>query len=162
RAEEPLPADAGQVLLPLARGAIAGELGLARPGDDDQPWLQRPGACFITVTREGALRGCIGTLRAHRALGDDVRANAAAAPFRDPRFAPLAAGEFGTIALEVSVLSAIEPLHWADEADALRQLRPGIDGVIFEYGHHSSTFLPQVWEKMQEPADFVAQLKHKA
>ena len=158
----PLPREAGQVLLPLARSAIAGELGITRPARDDSPWLRQQGACFITVTESGNLRGCIGTLRPHRALGHDVKANAVAAAFRDPRFTPLAAAEFGAIALEISVLSAIEALRCADEQDALRQLRPGIDGVIFEYGHHSSTFLPQVWEKMQDAREFLAQLKHKA
>ena len=162
RTDGALPPDAGQVLLLLARAAIAGELGMARPARDDLPWLQQQGACFITVTQGENLRGCIGTLRPHRTLSEDVRANAVAAAFRDPRFKPLTAEEFGGIALEISVLSALEALRFADEQDALRQLRPGIDGVIFEYGHHTSTFLPQVWEKMREPHEFMAQLKYKA
>ena len=108
------------------------------------------------------LRGCIGTLRAHRALADDVKANAAAAAFRDPRFSPLVAAEFGTVALEISVLSALEAMTCADEPDALRQLRAGMDGVVFDYGHHSSTFLPQVWETFREPTEFLAHLKYKA
>ena len=162
RGDDPLPQDAGQVLLPLARAAIAGELGITRPARDDLPWLQRHGACFITVTQGDDLRGCIGTLRPHRTLAEDVRANAVAAAFRDPRFKPLAVEEFGGIALEISVLSALESLRCAGEQDALKQLRPGVDGVIFEYGHHTSTFLPQVWEKMPEPGDFLAQLKLKA
>ena len=162
RADETLPQDAGPVLLSLARAAIAGELGMARPARDDLPWLQRQGACFITVTQGENLRGCIGTLRPHRALGEDVRANAVAAAFRDPRFKPLTLEEFGRISLEISVLSALEALSFTDEQDALRQLRTGTDGVVFEYGHHTSTFLPQVWESFKTPAEFLAHLKYKA
>jgi AmmeMemoRadiSam system protein A len=111
---------------------------------------------------ERKLRGCIGTLRAHRALAEDVKANAVAAAFRDPRFPPLEAGEFPGIALEVSVLSALEPLSFTDEPELLRQLRAGVDGVVFEFGHHSGTFLPQVWEDFREPSEFLAHLKYKA
>ncbi len=156
------PPDAGGVLLPLARSAIAAQLGLGQAAQDDRPWLKQQGACFITVMRDDKLRGCIGTLRAHRALADDVKANAVAAAFRDPRFAPLDAGELAAIALEISVLSALESISFADEPDALRQLRAGVDGVVFEYGHHTGTFLPQVWEDIKEPVDFLAHLKYKA
>ncbi len=157
-----LPQDAGHVLLPLARAAIATQLGLSHTASEDLPWLKSSGACFITLTLGSRLRGCIGTLRAHRALVEDVKANAVAAAFRDPRFPPLAAGEFSSVALEISVLSALEPLRFSDEPDALRQLRAGVDGVVFEYGHHTGTFLPQVWEDFREPSDFLAHLKYKA
>jgi hypothetical protein len=157
-----LPGDAGRVLLPLARAAIAARLGFAHAADDDLPWLKSSGATFITLMLASRLRGCVGTLRAHRALVEDVKANAVAAAFRDPRFPPLEAGEFSGVALEVSVLSALEPMSFTDEADALRQLRPGVHGVIFEYGHHTGTFLPQVWEDFKEPTDFLAHLKYKA
>lgn len=158
----PWPRDAGRVLLPLARAAIAAELGLSHAARDDLPWLKQHGACFITITQHENLRGCIGTLRAHRPLGEDVRSNAVAAAFRDPRFQPLAAEEFTAVMLEISVLSALEPLAFGDEQDALRQLRAGVDGVVFEYGHHTSTFLPQVWDGLREPAEFLAHLKYKA
>jgi AmmeMemoRadiSam system protein A len=156
------PPDAGRVLLPLARSAIAAQLGLGPAVQDDRPWLKQQGACFITVMRDDKLRGCIGTLRAHRALAEDVKANAVAAAFRDPRFAPVDAAELAAIALEISVLSALESIRFADEPDALRQLRAGVDGVVFEYGHHTGTFLPQVWEDFREPVDFLAHLKYKA
>lgn len=156
------PADAGTVLLPLARAAIAREFGRNHAAAEDAPWLREQGACFITLTDAGKLRGCIGTLRAHRALGDDVKANAVAAAFRDPRFKPLTIKEFAAMSVEVSVLSALEPMMFADERDALGQLRAGIDGVVFQYGHHSGTFLPQVWESYKQPAEFLAHLKYKA
>ncbi len=158
----PFPPDAGAVLLPLARASIAAELGLAHAAGGEQPWLRQPGASFITLMQESRLRGCIGTLKPHRTLADDVKANAVGAAFRDPRFKPLTAAEFAAISVEVSVLSALEPIHFGDEPDALRQLRAGTDGLVFHYGHHTSTFLPQVWENFQDPADFMAQLKYKA
>lgn len=157
-----LPQDAGRVLLPLARAAIAAELGIEHSAPDDLPWLKQPGASFITLMAARQLRGCIGTLRAHRALAEDIKANAVAAAFRDPRFKPLATGEFSAVAVEVSVLSALEPMAVADEQDAIRQLRPGVDGVVFQYGHHSGTFLPQVWESFSDPAEFLAHLRYKA
>jgi AmmeMemoRadiSam system protein A len=157
------PPDAGRVLLPLARAAISSELGLPGNGAaETAAWLARQGASFITLMLAGKLRGCIGTLRPHRALAEDVRANAVGAAFRDPRFARLTAAELPDLSVEVSVLSPLEPLTFGDEPDALRQLRAGVDGVVFEYGHHSSTFLPQVWADMREPADFLAHLKYKA
>jgi AmmeMemoRadiSam system protein B/AmmeMemoRadiSam system protein A len=157
-----LPANAGSVLLPLARAAIAAELGLPAQVREHAPWLQSPGASFVTLKKRSELRGCIGTLEAHRPLGADVNANAVAAAFRDPRFKPLTTAEFDTISVEVSVLSAVEPMSHRDEADALAQLRPGVDGVIFQYGYHRSTFLPQVWEDFSDPRIFVGHLKHKA
>jgi AmmeMemoRadiSam system protein A len=91
-----------------------------------------------------------------------VRANAIAAAFRDPRFAPLTAEELPRTRVEVSLLTAPVPMSFADEADALRQLRPDIDGVIFSAGNHRSTFLPQVWEQLPDPRQFMAHLKQKA
>jgi AmmeMemoRadiSam system protein A len=158
----PLPENAGNVMLTLARTAIAREFGKNHRAVEDAAWLSERGACFITLTYEQKLRGCIGTLRAHRTLLEDVQANAVAAAFRDPRFKPLAVGEFDAVAVEVSVLSDLAPMTFADEQDALAQLRADIDGVVFQYGHHSSTFLPQVWENLREPAEFMAHLKYKA
>lgn len=159
-----LPRDAGRTLLPLARAAIAQELGRthALGADVDAPWLRAPGASFITLTSGGKLRGCIGTLHVCRPLAEDVKTNAVAAAFRDPRFKPVTADEFDAISLEVSVLSPLELLTFRDEADALRQLRPGVDGVVLEYGYHRGTFLPQVWESLADPAEFLAHLKYKA
>ncbi len=157
-----LPADAGNILLPLARAAIAAELGVPFAAAGDARWLGDTGASFITLKQHGELRGCIGTLEAHRALGEDVRANAAAAAFRDPRFKPLQQAEFATLSVEVSVLSTVEGMTCRDEDDALVQLRPAIDGVIFQYGYHRSTFLPQVWEDLRDPRVFMGNLKHKA
>lgn len=155
-------ADKGSTLLKLARSEIASKLGQAVTVPAHAGWLLEPGASFVTLTREGELRGCIGTLEAHRPLGIDVRENAVAAAFRDPRFMPLSREEFEAVRVEVSLLSPTEPLEARDESAALAALRPNVDGVVFEYGHYRSTFLPQVWEQLPEPAAFLAHLKRKA
>ncbi len=125
--------------------------------------MQQPGATFVTLhDARGALRGCIGRLEATRPLGEDVRANAIAAAFEDPRFAPLSAIEWPGLQVEVSLLGPTEPLYARDEAHALAQLRPGVDGLILQWRHARATFLPQVWAQLPEPAAFVAALKQKA
>jgi hypothetical protein len=152
----------GSTLLTLARSEIATKLGHDMLSPAQTGWLAEPGASFVTLTRQGELRGCIGTLEAHRPLGLDVRENAVAAAFRDPRFMPLTRVEFDEIRVEVSVLSPSEALVVVSEEHALATLRPNVDGVVFEYGHYRSTFLPQVWEQLPEPAEFLAHLKRKA
>jgi AmmeMemoRadiSam system protein A len=155
--------EAGRILIALARAAIARRLGMpATLPAANADWLRAPGATFITLMRNGQLRGCIGTLEAHRPLADDVIANAAAAAVSDPRFEPLTPDELADTEVEVSLLSPAEPLPAGDETATLARLRPGIDGVIFEYGRHRSTFLPQVWAQMADAAEFMAQLKYKA
>ena len=86
-------AEVSSTLLALARAAIAARLQRTHPAEDSAPWLKAQGATFVTLNLDHKLRGCIGSLRAHRALGDDVKANALAAAFNDPRFKPLTAEE---------------------------------------------------------------------
>ena len=152
----------GPTLLALARASIAHALGLPGAAVEMPPWLQEPGASFVTLTQNGQLRGCIGSLAAHRPLGEDVRANAVAAALRDPRFPALSAAEWERTRVEVSVLSPMQPLAFGSEAEAVAQLRPHVDGVVLEYGAHRGTFLPQVWEQLPMPKDFMAHLKSKA
>ena len=152
----------GRVLLPIARAAISRALNVPHNADEHATWLAEHGACFVTLTQHGELRGCIGTLHPHRPLLEDVRANAVAAALHDPRFPPLPAAELDYTEVEISLLSTATAMTFNDEADALVQLQPGIDGVIFEYGHFRSTFLPQVWEQLPQPREFMAHLKHKA
>ncbi len=154
--------DRGKLLTALARASIASRFGEATPDLPHPSWLDEAGAVFVTLTQAGELRGCIGTLEAHRPLAQDVEENARMAAFRDPRFQPLRHDELNRSRVEVSVLSRPESMSFTDEADALRQLRPGMDGVILEYGPHRATFLPQVWEQLPEPGQFMAQLKRKA
>lgn len=152
----------GRVLLAHARSAIAGALRLAAHPAPDRGFLQRPGASFVTLRSAGSLRGCIGSLQARRPLGADVRANALAAAFDDPRFAPLRVAEYEEIDVEVSVLSAASPLPVASEYDLHTQLRAGVDGLILEMGSRRSTFLPQVWDVLPGAREFVDELKRKA
>lgn len=152
----------GRLLTDLARAAIAAEFGAPWPALPRPAWLEEPAATFVTLTLHGKLRGCIGSLDAHRSLYDDVTHNARAAAFGDPRFPALATDELSSVRIEVSVLTAPQPLEFGDEEDALRRLRPGIDGVIFQYGRRRATFLPQVWEQLPEPREFMAHLKMKA
>jgi AmmeMemoRadiSam system protein A len=126
------------------------------------PELTRPAATFVTLTQDGQLRGCIGSLEAYRPLATDVTENAVAAAFRDPRFLPLEPADWPRTRAEVSLLTPAEALLFTDEADALSRLRPGIDGLILTHGRQRATFLPQVWESLPEPRHFMAQLKLKA
>lgn len=152
----------GQTLLVLAHDAIAGAFGAAARPFEDLPALHTPGATFVTLTRQGALRGCIGSLCAYRPLLDDVRENARHAAFSDPRFLPVTAEEWPHLRVEVSLLTPALPLSFRDEADALAQLRPLVDGVIFSARGRRATFLPQVWEQLPSPGEFMAHLKQKA
>jgi AmmeMemoRadiSam system protein A len=153
--------EAGKTLLGIARAAIESKLfGSAKTFDG--AWLRQMGASFITLTRDGALRGCIGSLQAARPLGGDVAENAIAAAFRDPRFPPVTAAEWPGLRVEVSLLSAPKPLRFADEADLFSQLRVGEDGVILEADGRRATFLPQVWESIPDKRLFMRELARKA
>ena len=160
-------AELGRSLVMIAGCAIGTELGDAasvRPerAEPGHPALEAPGATFVTLFKDGMLRGCIGTIEARRPLGIDVRANAVAAAFDDPRFPRLGAAEFGDTWVEVSLLSAREAMTADGEQALLAQLRPGIDGVVLEFAGRRATFLPQVWDTLREPAEFLAELKRKA
>jgi len=154
----------GAVLLPLARAAIAERLGLSREADicTDSSWLHETAACFVTLHKNGALRGCIGSIEAHRPLLEDLRANAVSAAFHDPRFPPLAESELETVDLEVSLLTPLQPLPVSSEADAVAKLEPFRDGVVLKYRADRGTFLPQVWEQLPQPEHFLMHLKQKA
>lgn len=151
-------------LLELARRSIEYGLRHGHPlkHHESDVDLQQPGACFVTLNIDGELRGCIGSLQAHRPLADDVVENAFSAAFRDPRFPPVSTRELPALDIHISILSPTEPLHFSSEQDLLRQLRPGIDGLVLQDGHHRGTFLPQVWETLPTPEAFLSQLKRKA
>ena len=152
----------GEILLPIARASIADVFGQVYEAAEDADWLQEQAACFVTLTQQGKLRGCIGTIEAHRSLLEDIKHNAKAAAFKDTRFSPLTSDEFDETEIEVSLLSPMQELDFSNEQEALVQLQPGVDGVVFEYAHYRSTFLPQVWEQLPDVDVFMAHLKHKA
>jgi AmmeMemoRadiSam system protein A len=159
-----IDSERGRLLLALARRAIEEVL----EGPDDargfprESWLDEPGATFVTLKLDGELRGCIGSLAAERPLGEDLRLNARSAAFRDPRFPPLREDELDGIEIEVSVLSQLEPLPAESEEELAARLVSGIDGLVLESGPRRGTFLPQVWEQLPAPRDFVRALKRKA
>lgn len=150
----------GRALVALARGAIAHAL--RGTLEREVAGLEAPGASFVTLRLGGELRGCIGSLEARCSLAEDVRQNAVSAALHDPRFPPLTAAELEQVAVEVSELTPLEPVVCTSEAEALAALRPLEDGILIEHGMHRATFLPQVWEQLPEPVDFLRRLKEKA
>lgn len=152
----------GATLIAIAREAIESEAAPGVHSGWESDWLRRPGASFVTLRIDGELRGCIGSVEARRPLGDDVAHNARAAAYRDPRFPPLCPGERSRLQVEVSVLSPRETIQAASEAEAIQSLRPGLDGVYFEFHELTATFLPQVWEGIPEPLAFLGELRRKA
>lgn len=154
-------------LLALARASIrrgleCGEPLPPPPGIGADHMLARRAAVFITLTTDGALRGCIGSLDAQLPLAEAVANSAFNAAFRDRRFKPLEADELERIRIEISVLSRLEPVSAASRQELLEQLRPGIDGLLLEDRGRRATFLPKVWDKIPSPDDFLDQLLHKA
>jgi MEMO1 family protein len=153
-------------LVELARRAIGYELDddEGNPLDDrDVPDAVRsPGASFVTLERDGELLGCIGSLEPQRALWRDVVRNALSAAFDDPRFPALTDDDLDGISVEVSVLSALEELPAASPESVAERLRPGVDGLVLLAGGRRGTFLPDVWDKIPDPHEFVRELVRKA
>jgi len=152
-------------LLRLARSSI--DYGLIHrehmPVDYDElpPALKDPAATFATLYLEGQLRGCCGSLEAVRPLAEDVVRSAFRAAFHDPRFDPVGKHELDAMRLEVSVLSPLEPIPSCNEADLLKTLMPGIDGLVIVADGACATFLPKVWDMLPDPRQFLAALKTK-
>lgn len=156
----------GRVLPAVARAALRAHLddgGSAFEIPLEIPLgLNEPAACFVTLTRAGRLRGCVGSTRAVEPLVEAVRRAAVGAAVRDPRFPEVQGDELEELTIEVSVLSDLEPLPAADLATLQARLRPGADGVVIRAGGRSATFLPQVWRELPATEDFLAALFHKA
>jgi len=152
----------GRTLLDVAWRTLAADLGGESAPLPAAAWLQEQGACFVTLHRGGELRGCIGSMLAHRPLVEDVQVNTRAAAFGDPRFPPLQARELEDLSIEISLLSTLEPMEFESEADLIRQLRPGVDGLLLEHDLHRGTFLPAVWRSLPDSQFFLSKLKAKA
>lgn len=155
-----------EILLGAARNSIAFGLEHHAPPPLDlntfPAHLLEPGACFVTLHLNKALRGCIGSLTAVQPLIVDVTLNAFKSAFQDPRFKPLQAAAFAQIELEISVLSKPVPMLVTSEADLLAKLQPGVHGLILSDQGRRATFLPSVWQQIPNPQDFVIHLKNKA
>jgi AmmeMemoRadiSam system protein A len=156
---------AGVELLCLARDSIEYGLVHERPLPVDYTELPRAladmAATFTTLRYGGNLRGCCGTLEAVRPLAVDVAHSAFRAAFRDVRFEPVGKHELEAVRLEVSVLSSLEPVPFSSEADLLRRLTPGVDGLVIIAEGRRATFLPKVWEMLPDPRQFLVALKAK-
>ncbi|HSA99524.1 MAG TPA: AmmeMemoRadiSam system protein A, partial [Anaerolineales bacterium] len=155
-----------KILLRLAREAMEhGVRGQKLPPLDEAlltPSLREAGSSFITLTEHGQLRGCIGSLEPYQSLAEDVREHAAAAALQDPRFPPVEEAELKGIQIEISRLTRPVPLEYKDANDLLIKLCPHVDGVILRDGtFHRATFLPQVWEKISDPVEFLDNLCYK-
>lgn len=153
-------------LLKLARDSVTATVrALPLPAPD---WANLPtrliesGASFVTLTISDRLRGCIGTLQAILPLAEDVIMRASAAAKDDPRFPPVVEAELPDLSIEISVLSIPRSLEFSDPQALLTLLQPGVDGVILEYGRQRATFLPQVWERVPDPKQFLELLCRKA
>lgn len=164
--EDRLPLSYRQRLLHVARDAIGAALDGKRDFTLDvarfPAALREQRASFVTINLRGRLRGCIGSLEAHRSLVLDVASNARAAAFTDPRFQPLTRDEFDEIELHVSVLSEPRPLNVASREELVAALRPGVDGLIIAESGKRATYLPSVWAQLGEPETFVSELRRKA
>lgn len=153
------------ILLELARHALE-DAAYGRPlapldlGEMPKT-LQRKGASFVTLTRLGHLRGCIGALQPTIALAEDVREHALAAATKDFRFPAVQPDELEHITIEISRLTVPSPLEYDSPETLLNALQPGVDGVVLKDGFRRATFLPQVWEKLPDPVDFLDHLCQK-
>lgn len=156
----------GDTLLAAAEESVAHGLRHGRPKAVDPrsypAELRVPRATFVTLKRKGALRGCVGSCEPCQPLVKDVAQNAFAAAFRDSRFKPLSDDEAADLDLSISLLSPAEPVPAASEAELLARLRPGRDGVILGVGDRRAVYLPEVWEMVSGPEEFLASLKLKA
>jgi len=165
-----LTEEQGRLLDMLARNTLNAKFGREPNVDAGKklrrqwaaPALQAPAGVFVTLKMDGRLRGCIGTLSGDEPLVQGVCTYAEHAALHDPRFAPLTAAELDRTTIEVSALTPPQPLAYTDVNDLLARLRPGVDGVILRKGISSATFLPQVWEQLPRPEDFLSQLCLKA
>ena len=131
------------------------------PNGEDRKKYYEKKACFVTLTVNGKLRGCIGSLTATKPLWQDIVDNAINAAFNDYRFAPLAKSELDKIKIEVSILSNAEPLRYKTPSELLRKIKKDY-GIIIESSGLSATFLPQVWEQLHDKTLFLEELSQKA
>ncbi|WP_224366285.1 AmmeMemoRadiSam system protein A [Hyalangium versicolor] len=152
----------GVTLLALARAAVAETLDGPQVQVPSEPWLAEPGACFVTLRKGGELRGCIGSIEAHRSLGEDLVQNARNAAHNDPRFSPLQRNELDLVRFEVSLLTPLERLEVHSREEALEKLRPGVDGLLLQWGTHRGVFIPKMWQQLPKPEEFLGFLLRKA
>ena len=155
-----------ELLLELARNTITraanGESMPETDGGAVAENLRAVRACFVTLTKNGELRGCIGSIFPQEPLYQAVASRARAAALEDPRFSPVRPEELKDIHVEISVLTIPRRLDFKSPEELLRKLRPNIDGVVLVMGRRQSTYLPQVWEQIPDKVEFLNHLAEKA
>lgn len=155
-----------QILLDVAKTSIQHGINTGKPVslnlDNYDAVLVEHRASFVTLQINHQLRGCIGSLEAYRPLIEDVAENAYAAAFRDPRFPPVTQQEVAQLQYHLSILDKPQAIEFDSEAELLKIIRPGIDGLILHDKGYRGTFLPSVWEQLPEPGLFLKHLKQKA
>jgi AmmeMemoRadiSam system protein A len=161
-----LSEEEGKYLIGVARNTIKSKLdnveGPQVDRKDVPEKFQKSLGTFVTITIDGNLRGCIGHIIPRETLLEGIKQNAINAAFKDPRFPPLQKEEFNKIDIEISILTPPQELSYSDAEDLLKELRPGIDGVIIKKGLYEATFLPQVWDQLPEKEEFLSHLCLKA
>jgi len=156
-----------QAILDLAKRSVETEVREGREMDVPAtvlarfPRLGTTRGAFVTLKKHGELRGCIGTLKAMQPLAQDVVTNAVNAAIHDPRFSPVRPDELADIAVSVSVLDVPRPLQGVTGDALAKKLGAEHPGLIIEYQGRRSTFLPQVWDELPEPVEFLGHLCRK-
>ncbi len=163
---EKLTDEEGRYLLDVARKTIEERLfdrSERDPEDSDlsPKYLEKRGT-FVTLNKDGNLRGCIGHIVPQEALIEGIRENSINAAFRDPRFNPISREEWKDVEIEISILTEPRALEYSNVDDLLKKLRPGVDGVILKKGYFQATFLPQVWDQLPDKEEFLIHLCLKA
>lgn len=160
----PLGTDEESEAFDLAWDSIAAGLnGGSRPLPPEPPSVfARRQSCFVTLRARGSLRGCIGNIEALTSLGEGLISYGHSAAFGDPRFAPVTAAEYHHLSMDLSLLSPLERIFPTTEEELVELLRPGIDGLVLSSGRRRGTFLPSVWDQLDDPAAFVGGVKGKA
>jgi AmmeMemoRadiSam system protein A len=158
-----LHSEYGPALVRFARACLRAKLGGTKADVPTGAWCDARAATFVTLRwRDGRLQGCIGSLEAKRGIVDDVAHNALAAALLDPRADTLEAHHIDDLVFELSILSPLVPLSFVDEASALRQIRPGVDGVVLAWAGGRATFLPSMWPRLRTTDALIGALKKKA
>ncbi len=161
--KDSIPNDIRAFLLKLARENLEASVkGLPPVVPSDVPALTKElRGCFVTLTKNNNLRGCIGYIEGIKPLYEAVIDNAKNAALSDPRFPQVSAKELPDIVVEVSVLTKPEPIDYANPEDLLGKICAGSDGIILKKGYNQSTFLPQVWEQLPDKVSFLQHLSVK-
>ncbi|WP_299798463.1 AmmeMemoRadiSam system protein A [uncultured Shewanella sp.] len=153
-----------QRLLALARETLvryfaSQQTDVETPAGD--PLLSRRAGCFVTLFLDGDLSGCMGDIEGRRPLAKSIPELALCSAFKDNRFAPLLASQMERLTIEISLLSPLTQLTVHDEAELLRYLTDHPYGVVLSDPFHRSVYLPQVWEQLPQPREFIRELKCK-